>query len=235
MTRRGDMLRSHASSGLDGHGHTDALTRASTAALAEDAKTDTSTCAGAGRRAGRRGVRRLHALARARPGTVEPQPGGGWRSSATSTTSTARAEGGLGAVLGLEAPRRSTPASTHSPPGMRSACGCSGRSGAGTTPSGTACRSRGRRTRTSATGSPTPGHSAAHALSRCARNLTDPQLDGIGASGGLVGIVFAAAFLRGDGAGEADTPLERITAHARWARRPHRLDPRATFAVTSFQ
>ena len=67
-------------------------------------------------------------------------------------------------------------------------------------------------------GSPTPGHSA-----------------GTGASGGLVGIVFAAAFLRGDGAGEADTPLERITAHARWDRRPRRLDPRATFAVTSFQ
>ena len=39
-------------------------------------------------------------------------------------------------------------------------------------------------------------HSAAHALCESSRNLTDRQLDAIGASGGLVGIVFACPFLR---------------------------------------
>lgn len=37
-------------------------------------------------------------------------------------------------------------------------------------------------------------HSAAHALCGASRNLTDAQLDAIGASGGLVGIVFACSF-----------------------------------------
>jgi membrane dipeptidase len=58
-------------------------------------------------------------------------------------------------------------------------------------------------------------HSGAHALSPAARNLTDAQLDAIGASGGLVGIVFAVNFLRADGEEEADTPLATIAAHAR--------------------
>jgi membrane dipeptidase len=60
-------------------------------------------------------------------------------------------------------------------------------------------------------------HSAAHALAASSRNLTDRQLDAIGASGGLVGIVFACAFLRADLADDADTPLELIVAHARHA------------------
>jgi membrane dipeptidase len=59
-------------------------------------------------------------------------------------------------------------------------------------------------------------HSAAHALCATSRNLTDPQLDAIGASGGLVGIVFACPFLRPDFADDADTPLELIAAHARY-------------------
>jgi membrane dipeptidase len=58
-------------------------------------------------------------------------------------------------------------------------------------------------------------HSGAHALSPAARNLTDAQLDAIGTSGGLVGIVFAVNFLRADGEEEADTPLALIAAHAR--------------------
>jgi membrane dipeptidase len=58
-------------------------------------------------------------------------------------------------------------------------------------------------------------HSGAHALAASSRNLTDAQLDAIGASGGLVGIVFACAFLRSDFANDADTPLELIVAHAR--------------------
>jgi membrane dipeptidase len=57
-------------------------------------------------------------------------------------------------------------------------------------------------------------HSAAHALCAASRNLTDRQLDAIGSSGGLVGIVFACPFLRADFADDADTPLELIAQHA---------------------
>jgi membrane dipeptidase len=59
-------------------------------------------------------------------------------------------------------------------------------------------------------------HSGAHALAPASRNLTDGQLDAIGASGGLVGIVFACGFLRPDCTDDADTPLELIVAHARY-------------------
>jgi membrane dipeptidase len=58
-------------------------------------------------------------------------------------------------------------------------------------------------------------HSGAHALCPVSRNLTDAQLDAIGASGGLVGIVYAVCFIRSDGADEADTPLSVIAAHVR--------------------
>jgi membrane dipeptidase len=57
-------------------------------------------------------------------------------------------------------------------------------------------------------------HSAAHALSPASRNLTDPQLDAIGESGGLVGIIYGCSFLRADMADDADTPLELIGTHA---------------------
>ncbi len=59
-------------------------------------------------------------------------------------------------------------------------------------------------------------HSGAHALCAASRNLTDAQLDAIGASGGLVGIVFATAFLRPDFADDADTPIALIAEHARY-------------------
>ena len=59
-------------------------------------------------------------------------------------------------------------------------------------------------------------HSGAHALCPASRNLTDRQLDAIGASGGLVGIVFATPFLRPDFADEPDTPLALIAEHARY-------------------
>jgi membrane dipeptidase len=58
-------------------------------------------------------------------------------------------------------------------------------------------------------------HSAAHALCASSRNLTDEQLSAIGATGGIVGIVFAVAFLREDGADEVDTALETVVAHVR--------------------
>jgi membrane dipeptidase len=58
-------------------------------------------------------------------------------------------------------------------------------------------------------------HAAAHALSPASRNLTDRQLDAVGASNGLVGIVFASPFLRGDFEDTEDTPASLIADHAR--------------------
>ena len=59
-------------------------------------------------------------------------------------------------------------------------------------------------------------HSGVHALCPTSRNLLDSQLDAIGDSGGLVGIVFACSFLRADFADDADTPLSLIAEHARY-------------------
>jgi membrane dipeptidase len=59
-------------------------------------------------------------------------------------------------------------------------------------------------------------HSGAHALSACSRNLTDAQLDAIGDTGGLVGIVFSCSFLRSDFADDENTPLSVIAEHARY-------------------
>jgi membrane dipeptidase len=59
-------------------------------------------------------------------------------------------------------------------------------------------------------------HSNAHALCRSSRNLTDAQLDAIGASGGVVGVNFAVSFLREDGGQEAATPLEEIVRHVEY-------------------
>lgn len=59
-------------------------------------------------------------------------------------------------------------------------------------------------------------HSAVHALCPTSRNLTDAQIDAIGASGGVIGIVFAVAFLRSDFADDPDTPLSLLARHARY-------------------
>ena len=56
-------------------------------------------------------------------------------------------------------------------------------------------------------------HSAAHALTPSARNLTDRQLDALGESGGIVGVNFFVGDLRPDGKFETDTPLEMIVRH----------------------
>jgi membrane dipeptidase len=56
-------------------------------------------------------------------------------------------------------------------------------------------------------------HSAAHALCPIPRNLTDAQLDAIGASGGLVGVVFDTVMTRRDGELVLDSPLSVIAGH----------------------
>jgi membrane dipeptidase len=60
-------------------------------------------------------------------------------------------------------------------------------------------------------------HNACHALCPSTRNLTDDQLGEIGRSDGIVGIVFAAPFIRADGRDEPDTPLSTLVAHIRHA------------------
>jgi membrane dipeptidase len=59
-------------------------------------------------------------------------------------------------------------------------------------------------------------HSNAHALCASTRNLTDAQLDAIGASGGVVGVNFAVSFVREDGGQVAATPLEEIVRHVEY-------------------
>lgn len=59
-------------------------------------------------------------------------------------------------------------------------------------------------------------HTAAHALCRSTRNLTDKQLDAVGASGGVIGVIFFAGNLRADGHQEADTPIAEIVRHVHY-------------------
>ncbi len=56
-------------------------------------------------------------------------------------------------------------------------------------------------------------HSNAYTLCASTRNLTDPQLDAITASDGMVGLNFAVNFLREDAARDASTPLEVMVRH----------------------
>jgi membrane dipeptidase len=56
-------------------------------------------------------------------------------------------------------------------------------------------------------------HCNAYALCRSTRNLTDPQLDAVAASDGMVGLNFAVNFLREDAARDADTPLAVMVRH----------------------
>jgi membrane dipeptidase len=57
-------------------------------------------------------------------------------------------------------------------------------------------------------------HSGVHALAASTRNLTDEQLDAIGSSDGLVGIIYGCQFVRLDLQDDADTPLSVIAQHA---------------------
>jgi membrane dipeptidase len=67
-------------------------------------------------------------------------------------------------------------------------------------------------------------HSGVHALCAASRNLTDAQLDAIGDSEGLVGIVFATPFLRPDFGDTAETPRTLIVEHIRYV--AERIGPR---------
>jgi membrane dipeptidase len=56
-------------------------------------------------------------------------------------------------------------------------------------------------------------HAGVHAIAPQPRNLTDAQLDTIGDSGGLVGILFDVVMTRSDGDLVFDTPLDVIASH----------------------
>jgi membrane dipeptidase len=56
-------------------------------------------------------------------------------------------------------------------------------------------------------------HTAAHAICASTRNLTDAQIDAVGASHGVIGIYFVTENIREDGKKAGDTPLEQILRH----------------------
>ena len=56
-------------------------------------------------------------------------------------------------------------------------------------------------------------HSNAHAITPHSRNLTDKQLDAIAESNGMVGLNFATAMVRPDGAMIPETPISDMLAH----------------------
>lgn len=56
-------------------------------------------------------------------------------------------------------------------------------------------------------------HSNVHAICPHSRNLTDRQLSAIAESDGMVGLNFAAAFLREDGQMNSDIPLDTMLRH----------------------
>jgi membrane dipeptidase len=59
-------------------------------------------------------------------------------------------------------------------------------------------------------------HAGVHAICPNSRCLTDAQIDAVGVTGGLVGIVYAPAFLRPDGKNQSSgTGLDLIARHAR--------------------
>jgi membrane dipeptidase len=57
-------------------------------------------------------------------------------------------------------------------------------------------------------------HTAAHAIAPSPRNLTDAQLDAVGQSGGLVGIVYSVDFLSPECSSDPDISIELIARHA---------------------
>jgi membrane dipeptidase len=56
-------------------------------------------------------------------------------------------------------------------------------------------------------------HAGAHAICASTRNLTDKQIDAVGESNGLVGVIFAPSMTREDGKREEDMPVTGIVRH----------------------
>jgi len=56
-------------------------------------------------------------------------------------------------------------------------------------------------------------HTAAHTLCPSTRNLTDAQIDAVGESNGLIGVIFEPVNTRADGRPGAETPLSAIVDH----------------------
>jgi membrane dipeptidase len=56
-------------------------------------------------------------------------------------------------------------------------------------------------------------HAGAHAICASTRNLTDEQIDAVGESNGLVGIIFAPSMTREDGKREEDISVSGIARH----------------------
>ena len=56
-------------------------------------------------------------------------------------------------------------------------------------------------------------HSAAHAICPSTRNLTDRQIDAVGETGGLIGLIFEPLNVRPDGGFNNDTPLTMLVDH----------------------
>ncbi len=61
-------------------------------------------------------------------------------------------------------------------------------------------------------------HTAAHELCAFTRNITDKQIDAVGASGGIVGVIYGVGNLRRDGNGErtTETPISDIVRHIQY-------------------
>lgn len=56
-------------------------------------------------------------------------------------------------------------------------------------------------------------HTGVHAICPSTRNLTDKQIDAVGASDGIIGVYFEAANIRRDGKNDADVPLSILVEH----------------------
>lgn len=56
-------------------------------------------------------------------------------------------------------------------------------------------------------------HTGIHALSPASRNLNDAEIDAVGQSNGLIGIMFEPSEIREDGHPEPDTPLSQLARH----------------------
>lgn len=56
-------------------------------------------------------------------------------------------------------------------------------------------------------------HTAVHAICPSTRNLTDAQIDAVGQTNGVIGVIFEPMNLRRDGQPGDDTPLDAIVEH----------------------